>query len=137
MRGGNIDRMMREIAVVIRADSAASLDAVADADVILTHDLFSTEVALERRRAGQNLDDVPRGDANRAYAAWSWGVPEADWRSLMKLPDVSWWCDQEPASGSRWTASSSRARKRAESFAIVGPPRFGREPRGRADARSV
>jgi len=42
-RGGNIDRMMRELTERIRADTAASLDAAADADVILTHDSFSTE----------------------------------------------------------------------------------------------
>jgi hypothetical protein len=38
--------MMREIAAAIREDSAASLDARGDADLILTHDSFSTEAAL-------------------------------------------------------------------------------------------
>src|SRR6266850_1065620 len=95
-RGGNIDRMMRELTDRIRADTAASLDAAADADVILTHDSFSTEAALEGRRAGQRIwmmchAVTPIG----LYAAWSWGVPEAGWQSLLALPDVSWWCDWE------------------------------------------
>src|SRR4051812_37090594 len=54
-RGGNIDRMMRELTAAIRADSEASLDAAADADVIVTHDSFSADAALARRRAGQRI----------------------------------------------------------------------------------
>ena len=125
MRGGNIDRMMREISAAIRADSAASLDAAADADVILTHDSFSTEAALERRRPGQRIwmmchAVTPIG----LYAAWSWGVPEADWRSLMKLPDVSWWSDRELGIWKQVDRIIIPCAEAAESFAIVDS-RFG------------
>src|SRR5438128_1563465 len=81
-RGGNIDRMMRDLTGQVRAETAASLHAAADADVIVTHDSFSTEAALETRRRGQRIWMIchavmPMG----LYAAWSWGVPEADWQS--------------------------------------------------------
>src|SRR5258705_7965792 len=125
-RGGNIDRMMRELTDQIRADTAASLDAAADADVILTHDSFSTEAALERRRAGQRIwmmchAVTPIG----LYAAWSWGVPEADWQSLMDLPDVSWWCDRELGIWKQVDGVIIPCAEAAESFATIDA-RFGK-----------
>src|SRR5258705_2176505 len=125
-RGGNIDRMMRELTDLIRADTAASLDAAADADVILTHDSFSTEAALERRRAGQRIwmmchAVTPIG----LYAAWSWGVPEADWQSLMDLPDVSWWCDRELGIWKQVDGVIIPCAEAAESFATIDA-RFGK-----------
>ena len=124
-RGGNIDRMMRELTDRIRADTAASLDAAADADLIVTHDSFSTEAALDRRRAGPRIFMMchavtPIG----LYAAWSWGVPEADWRSLLKLADVSWWCDWELGVWKRVDGVIIPCAEAAESFDAVDP-RFG------------
>ena len=124
-RGGSIDQMMREIAAAIREDSAASLEAAADADLILTHDWFSTDAALERRRAGQRIwmmchAVTPIG----LYAAWSWGVPEADWQSLVKLPDVSWWGDRELGIWKQVDGIVIPCAEAAESFAIVDS-RFG------------
>jgi glycosyltransferase involved in cell wall biosynthesis len=124
-RGGNIDRMMRELTDAIRADTAASLDAAADADVVLTHDSFSTEVALERRRPGQRIwmmchAVTPIG----LYAAWSWGVPEADWQSLITLPDVSWWCEKELGIWKQVDGVIIPCAEAAESFQAVDS-RFG------------
>ena len=124
-RGGNIDRMMRELKDRIRSDTSASLDAAAGADVIFTHDSFSTEAALERRRPEQRIwmmchAVTPIG----LYAAWSWGVPEADWQSLRELPDVSWWCDWELGIWTQVDGLVIPCAEAAESFAAVDP-RFG------------
>ena len=124
-RGGNIDRMMRELKDQIRSDTGTSLDAAADADVVFTHDSFSTEAALERRRPGQRIwmmchAVTPIG----LYAAWSWGVPEADWQSLRELPDVSWWCDWELGIWKQVDGLVIPCAEAAESFAAVDA-RFG------------
>ena len=124
-RGGNIDRMMRELTDRIRADTAASLEAAAGADVILTHDSFSTEAAIGRRRPGQRIwmmchAVTPIG----LYAAWSWGVPEADWQSLLALPDVSWWCDWELGVWKQVDGIIIPCAEAAESFATIDA-RFG------------
>jgi glycosyltransferase involved in cell wall biosynthesis len=89
---------MLEIAAAdIKADAAASLeDALATADVIFTHESFSAESALARRRPGQQVWMMCHGVTPIAlYAVWSWGLPEADWQSLVSFPDVRTWTDWE------------------------------------------
>jgi glycosyltransferase involved in cell wall biosynthesis len=95
--GGIADRMLQTAAADIRADAAASLDqALASADVIFTHESFSAESALARRRPGQQVWMMCHGVTPIAlYAVWSWGVPEADWESLVGYPDVRTWTDWE------------------------------------------
>ena len=95
--GGVIDRMMREIGDDVRAEAAPSrASALAAADVVFTHDSFSAEMALRERRSGQQVWMMCHGVTPMAlYAAWSWAVPEADWRTLLEYTDVRSWVDWE------------------------------------------
>ena len=95
--GGLVDRMLRGIAADITAESDESLArAVADADVIFTHEPFSAEIALARKRPDQQVWMMCHGVTPIAlYAVWSWGVPEAEWQSLVGYPDVRTWTDRE------------------------------------------
>ena len=94
---GMVDRMMRDITADLRAEAHDSLLAARrDGDVVFTHDAFSAESALAGRRAGQQVWMMCHGVTPMAlYAVWSWGVPEADWRSLTSYPDVRTWTDWE------------------------------------------
>ena len=89
--------MLETAASDIRADAAASLEqALTCADVIFTHDPFSAESALARRRPGQQVWMMCHGVTPIAlYAMWSWALPEADWQSLVSYPDVKTWTDWE------------------------------------------
>ena len=95
--GGIAHRMLETAASDIRADAAASLEqALTCADVIFTHDPFSAESALARRRPGQQVWMMCHGVTPIAlYAMWSWALPEADWQSLVSYPDVKTWTDWE------------------------------------------
>ena len=94
--GGLIDRMLRDIAADTCAESQVSLAGASDADVIFTHDPFSTEAALRERRRAQQVWMMCHGVTPIVvYAAWSWGIPEADWRSFLDYPDVRSWIDWE------------------------------------------
>lgn len=95
--GGDVDRMMREMMTTVSAESEASLDAaLRDADVIFTHEPFAAEQALARRRPGQQVWMLCHQVTPLAlYIVWSWGVPEADWRTLVSYPDVRTWTDWE------------------------------------------
>jgi len=94
--GGLIDRMLRDIASDTCAESRASLAGAADADVIFTHDPFSTEAALRERGHAQQVWMMCHGVTPIVvYAVWSWGIPEADWRPFLDYPDVRSWIDWE------------------------------------------
>ena len=124
--GGIVDRMMRGIAEDVRADTAVSLaSAVAAADVVFTHDAFSAESALEKRRPGQQVWMMCHGVTPLSlYAVWSWGVPEADWRSLLVLPDVRAWTDWELGVWSRVDGLVLPCSEAGESFRTIDA-RFG------------
>lgn len=95
--GGTVDRMLRRIAADVNEEAEPSLvSAVAHADVIFTHDAFTAEAALARKREGQQVWMMCHGVTPMAlYAVWSWGVPEAEWQSLVGYPDVRIWTDRE------------------------------------------
>jgi glycosyltransferase involved in cell wall biosynthesis len=94
--GGLVDRMLHDIATDTCAESQASLAAGSGADVIFTHDPFSAEVALGQCARGQQVWMMCHGVTPIVlYAVWSWGVPEADWRSFLNYPDVRTWIDWE------------------------------------------
>jgi glycosyltransferase involved in cell wall biosynthesis len=95
--GGLVDRMLRGIAEDISAEAGASLvSALGQADVIFTHEPFSAETALARKRPDQQVWMMCHGVTPIAlYAVWSWGVPEAEWQSLVAYPDVRTWTDWE------------------------------------------
>ena len=94
--GGLVDRMLRDMATDTCAESQASLASSSGADVIFTHDPFSAEAALRERARSQQVWMMCHGVTPIVvYAVWSWGVPEADWRSLLEYPDVRTWIDWE------------------------------------------
>ncbi len=124
-RGGNIDRMMRELTEQVRADTADSRTAATDADLIVTHDSFSTGAVLDKRRKGQRLWMMVHAVTPMAlYVAWSWGVPEADWRSLVQLPDVRSWIDWELDTWKQVDGVIIPCAEAAESFELTDA-RFG------------
>ena len=93
---GLVDRMLRDIATDTCAESQASLASASRADAIFTHDPFSAEAALRQRASGQRVWMMCHGVTPIVlYAVWSWGLPEADWRSFLDYPDVRRWIDWE------------------------------------------
>jgi glycosyltransferase involved in cell wall biosynthesis len=94
--GGLVDRMLRDIATDTCAESQVSLASASSADVIFTHDPFSADAALRQRAGGQQVWMMCHGVTPIVlYAVWSWGIPEADWRSFLDYPDVRTWIDWE------------------------------------------
>jgi len=88
--------MLRDIATDTCVESQASLAAGSSADVIFTHDPFSAEAALRQRARGQQVWMMCHGVTPIVlYAVWSWGIPEADWRSFLDYSDVRTWIDWE------------------------------------------
>jgi glycosyltransferase involved in cell wall biosynthesis len=94
--GGLVDRMLREIAADTCVESQVSLASASGADAMFTHDPFSAEAALRQRASSQQVWMMCHGVTPIVvYAVWSWGVPEADWRSFLDYPDVRTWIDWE------------------------------------------
>jgi glycosyltransferase involved in cell wall biosynthesis len=89
--------MLRTTGADIKDEAHASLAAALEhGDVIFTHEPFSADAALSQRRSGQQVWMMCHGVTPMAlYSVWSWGVPEADWRSLVDYPDVRTWTDWE------------------------------------------
>lgn len=66
------------------------------AEALFTHDPFCAEAALERRQSGRHVWMMGHAPMPMAlYLAWSWGMPEWDWRELLTLPDVRRWTEWE------------------------------------------
>jgi glycosyltransferase involved in cell wall biosynthesis len=95
--GGVVDRMLRTTAADIRKEAGVSLaPALEHGDVIFTHEPFSADAALGQRRSGQQVWMMCHAVTPMAlYSVWSWGVPEADWQTLVDYPDVRAWTDWE------------------------------------------
>ena len=53
------------------------------------------------------------------YAVWSWGIPEADWRSFLDYPDVRTWIDWELDVWSRVDRLVFPCPEATDSFRIV------------------
>ena len=93
---GLVDRMLRDIATDTCAESQGSLASASGADAIFTHDPFSAEAAVRQRASGQQVWMMCHGVTPIVlYAVWSWGLPEANWRSFLEYPDVRRWIDWE------------------------------------------
>jgi hypothetical protein len=96
-RGGALETLFSSALLGMRADNEASLvNALARrADVLFAHDLAAAEAALEARGREQVWlmmhSPMPLG----LYMAWSWGVPEIDWREILMFPDVRALIDRE------------------------------------------
>jgi hypothetical protein len=117
---GLVDRMLRDIEADTCAESQASLASSSRADVVFTHDPFSAEAALRRRAGGQQVWMMCHGVTPIVlYAVWSWGIPEADWRSFLDYPDVRTWIDWELDVWSRVDRLVFPCREATESFRII------------------
>lgn len=101
--GGAIDGLVRVMAAEVREATNPSLvSALASAGIIVTHEPFSAEDALAQRRGGQQVWMLCHGITPMAlYVAWSWALPEADWRELVAYPDIRSWIDWELSVWSR------------------------------------
>ena len=115
--------MMRRIAADVCADAKPSLEsALADADVVFTHDPFSAEPALTARRGGQQVWMMCHAVTPMAlYAAWSWALPEADWRDLLAYPDVRSWIEWELDVWSRVDRVILPCAEAADTFRPIDP----------------
>lgn len=121
--GGLVDRMLRGIAADISAEADESLvSALAHADIIFTHEPFSAETALARKRPDQQVWMMCHGVTPIAlYAVWSWGVPEAEWQSLAAYPDVRTWTDWELDVWARVDRLILPCPEAGESFRTIDP----------------
>jgi len=121
--GGLVDRMLRGIAADTSAEASSSLrNAVAQADVIFTHEPFSAETALAQKRPDQQVWMMCHAVTPIAlYAVWSWGVPEAEWQSLVAYPDVRTWTDWELDVWSRVDRLILPCPEACESFRTIDP----------------
>jgi glycosyltransferase involved in cell wall biosynthesis len=88
--GGALAAMCASSLGRMRDENQASLSQARarGADVLFAHDLAGAEAALATR-SGENVwlmlhAPMPFG----LYVAWSWGIPELDWREILALPDV-------------------------------------------------
>jgi glycosyltransferase involved in cell wall biosynthesis len=96
-RGGALESLATSALLDMRAENEASLaNALARrADVLFAHDLAAAEAALDARGREQVWlmlhSPMPFG----LYLAWSWGVPEIDWREILTFPDVRALIDRE------------------------------------------
>jgi hypothetical protein len=121
--GGVVDHMMQRITADVCADARPSLEsALAHADVVFTHDPFSAEPALTARRGGQQVWMMCHAVTPMAlYAAWSWALPEADWRDLLAYPDVRSWIEWELDIWSRVDRVILPCAEAADTFRPIDP----------------
>ena len=89
-RGGALQTLFDNALAETAAENAASLSSALQhrADVLFAHNLTAAEAALGARGTQQVWMMLHTPMAIGLYLAWSWGVPELDWRELMALPDV-------------------------------------------------
>jgi len=96
-RGGALETLFTSALLDMRAENEASLVTAQAlrADVLFAHDLAAAEAALEARGREQVWlmmhSPMPFG----LYMAWSWAVPEVDWREILTFPDVRALIDRE------------------------------------------
>ncbi|MFQ5668098.1 MAG: hypothetical protein ACE5I7_16915 [Candidatus Binatia bacterium] len=97
--GGVMHRRMLRVAAATIADAGDSIKLGLEsgpADVLFTHEMFCAERVLKCRTPRQQVWLMIHSPMPQAlYFAWSWGVPEWDWREILKLPDVQTWIDRE------------------------------------------
>jgi glycosyltransferase involved in cell wall biosynthesis len=117
--------MLRDIAMDTCAESQGSLASASGAEVIFTHDPFSAEAAVRQRASGQQVWMMCHGVTPIGlYAVWSWGLPEADWRSFLDYADVRRWIDWELDVWSRVDRVVFPCPEATDSFRIIDS-RFG------------
>jgi glycosyltransferase involved in cell wall biosynthesis len=65
------------------------------ADVLFAHDLAGAEAALSARSGAEVWMMLHAPMPLGLYMAWSWAVPELEWRDILTLPDVRALVDRE------------------------------------------
>jgi glycosyltransferase involved in cell wall biosynthesis len=96
-QGGALESLFANALLGMRAENEPSLaNALARrADVLYAHDLAGAEAALGARGRGQVWLMMHTPMPFALYMAWSWGVPEVDWREILTFPDVRTLIDRE------------------------------------------
>src|SRR5258705_3497527 len=96
-RGGALESLFTSALLDMRAENESSLaNALARrADVLFAHDLAAAEAALGARGREQVWLMLHSPMPFALYLAWSWGVPEVDWRDILTFPDVRTLIDRE------------------------------------------
>jgi glycosyltransferase involved in cell wall biosynthesis len=129
--GGRLDRMLAETAERVVAEAAASLTVAArnePAEALFAHDSFVAEHLLAQlskpRQQGPRqrvwlLAHTPLPAA--LYLAWSWAVPECDWREVLEFPDVQTWIERELAVWSRVDCLVLPCREAGDELVRVDP----------------
>jgi glycosyltransferase involved in cell wall biosynthesis len=139
VEGGLLHRLMEERNASVLAEVAASRAEAEGgrrpADVTYHHDPFTARDELDQRDAERGRRQVwlmihaPIPIA--LYQAWCWGVPEAPWEELARLPDVAAWIGHEVDTLRRADRLILPCREAADELVRVDP-RFA-EPMERAD----
>ena len=90
-RGGALETLFTGTLTEMRGEIETSLaSAIAHrADVLFAHNLAAAEAALAARSAEQVWLMLHAPMPLGLYLAWSWSVPEIDWREILTFPDVS------------------------------------------------
>ena len=96
-RGGPLETLFTGALLTTRAENEASLTnaLAASADVLFAHDLSGAEAALDARGSEQVWLMLHAPMPLGLYMAWSWAVPESDWREILTFPDVHALIDRE------------------------------------------
>jgi glycosyltransferase involved in cell wall biosynthesis len=96
-RGGALQTMFDGALAESAAENAGSLTTAraGHADVLYTHSLAGAEAALAARSGRQVWMMLHAPMPTGLYLAWSWGVPEIDWREILAFPDVRALIDRE------------------------------------------
>ncbi len=130
--GGRVDASLRDVERSV-LDEAAPLRAQAPcADVLFTHDIFNAAQLLDDRPSGAEIWLLIHAPFPTAlYMVWTWAVPEADWRDILRWPDVRAWVDRELEVWSRVDRLLLPCREAGDEFVRLDP-RFA-EPLARAD----
>ena len=93
---GHAERVMSTVWSDGIANAARQLDAAADADLLIMHDVPGASLALQRRRPGQQVWLVMHPPLPLAlFHIWCYAVPEEEWQSIVDYPDVRRWIDRE------------------------------------------
>jgi glycosyltransferase involved in cell wall biosynthesis len=121
--GGVIEQLVRDMASGVREETSDSLAAaLADADIIFTHEPFSAEDAMAQRRGGQQVWMMCHGIVPMAlYLAWSWALPEQEWGDLVGYPDVRASIDWELGIWSRVDRLILPCDEAGDSFRTIEP----------------
>lgn len=97
-RQGLLHRNMLQVRSELVASAGESIRLAFEGpqvQVLFTHDPFTAEAMLDRRTDQQVWMMVHVPFPYALFHAWSYAVPEKDWREIVELPDVRSWIEHE------------------------------------------